>query len=241
MRRQRALVGVAGMLVTGLLHSLLFVVAMWGDYSPLHPRPSELFGAGANAGAPEGQSRDRMIMVQLGVSPTLEPAIPRESAVLLQPVRVSTMLEITGPDALPVKPLVASIEGESEQASEADLIARTRLAGIYEGQIRARIERAWLRPREAIGEPQFNCRVSVRQHEDGSIEEIELEHCNGSWRWQMSLANAVFAAAPLPAPPDPNVFVDAFSIAFRSEGFREDQSDQGFETESSTNTVVVAR
>lgn len=42
------------------------------------------------------------------------------------------------------------------------------ISGRYVGQIQARIERAWLRPRTAIGAPIFQCQVQVDHESDES-------------------------------------------------------------------------
>jgi hypothetical protein len=160
-----------------------------------------------------------LIMVEL--QPAVQEARhPTESPILLEKVRAPGMLAVTGPDVLPVAPLFSSEQGEAAEASEADLVARTQLVGLYERQIRARIERAWLRPREPIGrqagnpiqtEDRFRCRVMIRQDEQGAIREVELQRCNGSARWQKSLTDAIFSSSPLPAPPNPRVFAENFS------------------------------
>lgn len=219
MRTQRTIVGVLGVAATVLLHSLLLAVAVWGDSTELRARLPEQVGAGANVGTPEGSSQERLIMVEL--QPAVQEARhPTESPILLEKVRAPGMLAVTGPDVLPVAPLFSSEQGEAAEASEADLVARTQLVGLYERQIRARIERAWLRPREPIGrqagnpiqtEDRFRCRVMIRQDEQGAIREVELQRCNGSARWQKSLTDAIFSSSPLPAPPNPRVFAENFS------------------------------
>lgn len=118
-------------------------------------------------------------------------------------------------------------------------MARTQLAGLYEGQIRARIERAWLRPREPIGEDKFACRVLIRQSAQGVISEIEVQQCNGSDRWQRSLTDAIFAASPLPAPPNPQVFADSFSMRFEASAYSDGAPAGLYESESRVAAQVT--
>lgn len=97
--------------------------------------------------------------------------------------------------------------------------ARSALVGLYMGQIDARIERAWRRPRTPINEGLFSCRVRIEQDSSGEVKEITLERCNGDARWQVSLVHAIQAASPLPAPSDPKVFKRVIRMGFRSEPY----------------------
>jgi hypothetical protein len=93
------------------------------------------------------------------------------------------------------------------------------LYGRYLGQIHARIDRAWLRPRTAIGAPIFQCQVQMDQDSSGRVQEVTLLECNGDARWQLSLVHAIQAASPLPAPPDPAVFVHHVLLGFRATAY----------------------
>jgi hypothetical protein len=106
------------------------------------------------------------------------------------------------------------------------------LYGRYLGQLQARIERAWLRPRTEIGAASFSCRARIEQNPRGNVVGIKLDHCNGSQRWQQSLVSAIRTASPLPAPPDPSVYADRLWLSFRSENFRAGGSAEGFEPEA---------
>lgn len=93
------------------------------------------------------------------------------------------------------------------------------LYGRYLGQIQARIERAWLRPRTAIGSPLFQCQVRIAQNHDGEVGDVTLQRCNGTLKWQESLVSAVDEASPLSAPPNPAVFTSHVVLVFRSMGY----------------------
>ena len=74
---------------------------------------------------------------------------------------------------------------------------RQFLFGRYIGQITARIERAWLRPRTPIENAFFACRVRITQDRNGIVQEIELViRCNGTPQWQTSLVQAIESALP---------------------------------------------
>ncbi len=205
-----------GIAATLLLHSMLLAVAIWGAGVKKIARLPDAVGAGANSGNPYGSSSERMIVVQRSPdisNPAPQPAVsPQLVAALPQP----SMLQITGPDAIPLPPLEFEEDGEPMEASDADLIARTKLAGLYESQIRARIERAWTQPGERQTAPFYSCRVKVRQQRDGRVENVTLDSCEGSFAWLESLVQAIYSASPLPGPPHPGVFANSFSMMFRS-------------------------
>jgi hypothetical protein len=101
--------------------------------------------------------------------------------------------------------------------------------GRYLGQIQARIERAWLRPRGAIGAPIFQCQVQVDQDGVGRVQEVMLLECNGGSPWQLSLVHAIELASPLPAPSDPAVFVHHILLEFRAVAYSPGASAQLYE------------
>jgi TonB C terminal len=227
-RAGRSSIPILGVFGTVLVHLLLLAPVLWGGGAAKPPRPPDRMGASANAGAPVGSSSERMILIDL----TMEVREKSENTsngilpVLIQP---TSLLKVLGPDSLPMKPLVSSPDGEAVQTTEADLIARTQLVGLYEGQIRARIERGWLRPRSVLPEEHFDCRVKISQDARGNIVQVALQECPGPAAWQDSIVRAVKSASPLPAPPDPAVFVDAFQMSFHSRGFVEGSPEEGFE------------
>ena len=104
--------------------------------------------------------------------------------------------------------------------------------GRYLGQIHARIDRAWRRPRTAIGAPIFQCRVQLNQDTLGRVEEVTLLECNGDASWQLSLVHAIEAASPLPAPPTPAVFSPRVLIAFRAMAYASGASAELYESPS---------
>jgi TonB C terminal len=108
---------------------------------------------------------------------------------------------------------------------------RTAMLGRYMGQINARIERAWIRPRTSVESGQFACRAKITQAKNGAVLEIELQDCNGDGRWQASLAHAIESASPLPAPPDPEVFSRVVILDLTALPFSQGGDSTGFEPE----------
>jgi CHASE2 domain-containing sensor protein len=86
----------------------------------------------------------------------------------------------------------------------------------YFGQILARIDRAWMRPSIPVGAKRFNCEARIEQDPAGNVVEVLLEQCNGTPEWQVSLVHAIQSASPLPAPPDPALFMRAIHMSFRA-------------------------
>jgi outer membrane biosynthesis protein TonB len=228
MRLQRQAISVVCVGATLLAHVLLLTPMLWGGAASNSPRQPDAAGANANAGSPQGMSTERLILIDLGSS-TREPAPPEHTAHLPQPMAAPTLVQILGPDSLPMPPIMVDPEGESAQISSADLIARTQLAGIYESQIRARIERAWRRPRTGLADDLFQCQVKVWQDAQGNVLRVSLQECEGTQAWFDSMINAVQAASPLPAPPNPTVFMESFQMSFTSVTYKEGINEQGFD------------
>jgi hypothetical protein len=103
--------------------------------------------------------------------------------------------------------------------------------GRYVGQIDARIQRAWLRPRTSIVSGSFFCRVRIAQERSGHVQEIEILKCNDDPSWQLSLVHAIQSASPLPAPPDPGVFRPMLTLEFSSPPYSPGEDAAGFEPE----------
>jgi TonB-like protein len=174
------------------------------------------------------------------VSPTVERLAPLEPRDLAsRGVELPDLpVVVLSPDPTPAAQDDPQSEDGSPVASDHQA-QHALLYGRYLGQVQARIERAWTRPRSEIGAPQFSCRARIAQDRKGSVVDIRLDHCNGAPRWQQSLESAIRTASPLPAPPDPSVYADRLWLTFHSEGFRQDGSPDGFEPED-RRTLVAA-
>jgi hypothetical protein len=131
--------------------------------------------------------------------------------------RSASALSMRSQPRLPLRPIRVNLADlPDHSAADPGLAA---LYGRYMGQIHARIDRAWLRPREAIGAPMFRCKVELWQRRDGSVRSITLQRCNGTMQWQQSLVQGISAASPLPAPPNPAVFAHQLELHFEATAF----------------------
>jgi hypothetical protein len=146
--------------------------------------------------------------------------------------RLSTSLSLTPigvTDPLPPLRLSPPVGVSSSSAQPDGQSGLGAPYGRYLGQIRARIDRAWLRPRSAIGAPIFQCQVQVDQDSEGRVQEVTLLECNGPTPWQLSLVHAIQAASPLPAPSDPSLFVHHVLLAFRAVAYSSGQPAELYE------------
>jgi colicin import membrane protein len=120
----------------------------------------------------------------------------------------------------------AKAKQERERAaSEGDLrrrlaaeerLAAAQSSGLQDqwvAQIQARIQRAWIRPPSA--KPGIDCTVEVVQVPGGEVVSAHVAGCNGDAAVQQSIEAAVFRASPLPAPPDPSLFVRNLEVRFK--------------------------
>lgn len=76
-----------------------------------------------------------------------------------------------------------------------------RLIGLYLGQVRARITRAWETMHQNSYPPLPDCTVRVVQSGRGEVLEVTAMDCDLKGPDRLRLFQAVRAAAPLPAPP----------------------------------------
>ncbi len=146
-------------------------------------------------------------------------------------IAIPTLAKITVDASLAAVSIPAlSDSNEAHEASgDADSATQTVLLGRYVGQIDARIERAWRRPRTPVQGGDFSCRVKITQNATGAVQEIALEHCNGGPRWQLSLVQAIELASPLPAPPDPRVFTRVLRMNFRAQQYSPQSLQEDYE------------
>lgn len=145
-----------------------------------------------------------------------------------------------------VESQVPSADSETESSpggSEAG-VDHARLVGIYSGQIRARVERVWERPRTPMNEggsfrrasnaaEYFQCQVRIVQDTEGNVQALFLPHCNGTTAWQNSLRIAIQRASPLPAPPSRKVFSRVITLNFVERDSIAGETNEIYETGSS--------
>jgi hypothetical protein len=213
------------------LHALLLTPILFGAGKHPHTTP-DAPGTTTNADRPGADGA--MIVELISEANGATTASARTAVIPLSPSPDSFRPPAVD---LPV-PELADIETDGEGSSSApapgDESLAAHLYGMYVGQISARIERAWLKPRTFPGADQFMCRVQVLQNASGEVLAVTLSSCNGDARWQSSLVRAIQTASPLPAAPDPRVFKRRIALQFGSDAFVAGGSAEGFEPEVRT-------
>ena len=83
----------------------------------------------------------------------------------------------------------------------------------YVKLIEQKVESKWLRP-TALN-PDQSCEVYVRQTASGNVISVNLNKCSNDVAFKNSIERAVWAASPLPPPPNPEVFDNEIHFTFR--------------------------
>ena len=107
----------------------------------------------------------------------------------------------------------AELRQSLDQEMQRDSAQASTAVTTWQGQIAARIERAWDIPQSA--KPGLKCELLVTQVPGGEVTSAKVLSCNGDDVVKQSLVNAAFKASPLPPPPDPSVFQRQLDITFR--------------------------
>lgn len=139
---------------------------------------------------------------------------PSEPVKRAEPVKPSPQ-----PSAPAMDPARAAAEAELQAAlAEEERVVALRASGLaaqWSAAIRARIERAWIRPDSA--RPGLDCTVAVTQAPGGTVLRVAVRDCNGDEAVRQSIEDAVLRASPLPAPPDPALFERELILRFRPD------------------------
>jgi hypothetical protein len=231
---------VCGAVAVLLIHAVL-VLPFVLNLSLASPRRPNTTDAGATAFASTAEPEMTVVFIDepTPATSTSPPKPPPLASRGVTPPDVQLVVLSPDPSAAAANVQSAdSTDVQEDTASSAEAAEHARLYGRYLGQLQARIERAWMRPRSEIGAPQFSCRTRIQQDRRGAVVEVTLDHCNGTERWQKSLVSAIRTASPLPAPPDASAYADILWLSFSSEGFEEGGSTQGFEPEASQTELV---
>jgi hypothetical protein len=256
-RGSTSLIGVAGTL---LLHALALQSALLGTRVQ-KVRVPEVQGPGATLIQAETEPAETLILLDLPrASMTGELRLEESASRGLAPRNMQ--VTVISPDATPHVDIPAEKLDESE-SSEAtvdsgDPASRAMLFGRYTGQINARIERAWRRPRTPVNsdagsprEPEshtsgvplmedtFRCQVRIIQDGHGVVQEIQLLSCNGSLAWQRSLIAAILMASPLPAPPSPTVFTHTLTMSFEGLAYNSTRLADEYELEERPSMLAA--
>ncbi len=234
-------ISVLALIATTLLHAVLILPAFLTFSLTKSKVPSRL-GAAASASTAHEEPVMTVILIN-------DPAVGQLHPVEVKPLPSRGVAPLDLPVVvLSPKPTVAgraSVNDDSppsEAASDeaaGDQVQHALLFGRYLTQIQARIERAWLRPRSAIGASSFSCSLRILQDHTGNVLEIAFQQCNGTRRWRDSLASAIHTASPLPVPPDTGLSTDVLSLVFASDGFRPRESTEGFEPDDRMSLALI--
>jgi hypothetical protein len=234
------LLGIVG---TVLLHVLVVQTIVLGTSTRKTLAPTTQ-GLASTANAAGAESEMTLVVVQ-PVEATNSKDSLFEEFLSRGSVLKDMPIALVSPDPAPAlsfreQQLADDADAESP-VNSGDPAGQAQLFGIYSGQIQARIERVWRRPRTpvnqdsthpgALGEEAFRCQVRIIQDTMGNVQEVLLPQCNGSAAWQRSLVVAIQQASPLPAPPSPTVFTNALTMTFTGFEYRPGALSDDYEIE----------
>jgi hypothetical protein len=231
---------VIGVLGTILLHSLVVPSALLGSKGR-QTHPPELREASARLKS-SVDAEEGLVLITL---PTIANSTREDVQVISSLPTLSKLTAVVPvnpdpPALLNIEILTLGEEQASQSTADAgDGAEQARLFGIYTGQIQARIERIWRRPRSPVNEnaspvapatdESFQCQAQIVQDAKGSVLEILLLRCSGSLAWQRSLVTAIQQASPLPAPPSASVFSHSITLNFLALAYVPGSPDDDYE------------
>lgn len=220
------LIGLSGTLILHGLGVSIFIP------TPLthEKRPPDF--AGTSASQSVTAPADELVLLTIDGSKKND-SEPAAIAIDLRSQLTQSAVPLALPDQMPVIDLsIADSDAENAAQSNAnpgDAELRAQMFGRYTGQISARIERAWEKPKSPVNvvvstegsraavdpDPsRFVCQVQIRQDEQRNVQEVLLLACNGTEAWRHSLVVAINQSSPLPAPPIPTVFKRELTMTF---------------------------
>lgn len=245
-----------GLVGTLALHAFLFQTIVLGSRAH-KTRPPEIQGAGATLLHSDAEASMTIVVVQMPGSMRRDEDLLEDIASLGAAPK-DLPIALASPDPLPsidIDSSDQSADKDSEAAHDSgDPAVRAALFGRYTGQIDARIQRAWRRPRSPItatvslplqdklgGTESFKCLTKIIQDAQGYVQEVLLLKCNGTPEWQHSLVVAINQSSPLPAPPSPTVFTNALTLTFESRAYASGSTADEYEPQFQrlTQTAVA--
>jgi hypothetical protein len=241
-----------GVIGTLLIHALIIPSVYMGSRGP-KVRPPQIQESTSLAKS-NADSTDNLVLITLPTNSSASDAMSRDMSLQLSAIKLAAVsrVEVDPPALLDVELLPLSedqpalVAGTGEDSAE-----QARLRGIYSGQIRARIERIWRRPRTPISEgvnggipgisnESFQCQVQIVQDANGLVQEVLLPRCVGSPAWQRSLVTAIQRASPLPAAPSPRVFTRSIVLDFVGVPYVTGSPEDEYEIEEKPALAVAA-
>jgi hypothetical protein len=249
---------------TLLVHALVFQSVLLGTRAH-KVRPPDAQGPGATLIKSASEPAEALILVEL-------PSVDMKTQALSEDLASegsapkNLLVTMISPDALPHIDIPADKLDDNAETNASvdsgDPAGRALLFGRYSGQIQARIERAWRRPRSPINpvsegdhashdgtakspgdsslaDDSFRCQVRILQDGHGAVQEVQLLSCNGTVTWQQSLVTAILSASPLPAPPDPTVFTHSLTMTFEGQTYVAGSSSDGYDIDRTADVPVM--
>ena len=231
-----------GAIGTLLMHGLIIESVHWGVTGhKRHPPETATYGRAGDSspGSPENLA----LLTLLDNSSSKLNAIQNiiSAPLSLSKIALKTNIIRDVPPVLDVETLALEDEHPIKSIDNGgDNAEKLRLLGIYTGQIQARIERVWRRPRTPVNgsaenqssltdAASFQCEAQIVQDSTGDVQEILLPRCNGSPEWQRSLVLAIQQASPLPAPPSEKVFSRSITLQFLGLAYTQGDSNGEYE------------
>jgi TonB C terminal len=233
-----------GIFSTVVLHALVIQSVPFGSWSP-KAKPPEIQES-ANALKSKTDSAEGLVLITL---PTMAYSIQTAPQNLvsslpdLRKIKIKSPTDVD-PPGLPNFEALALSEDQSSRptSGNGDDTEQARLFGIYTGQIQARIDRVWRRPRTPINEStaekkptsadeSFQCEAQIVQDARGNVQEIMLPRCNGSAAWRRSLVLAIQQSSPLPAPPSAKIFQYSITLSFVGLQYGSGEPEEDYEFE----------
>lgn len=253
---------VIGLIGTLLLHAVILPSVLLGSHRQ-NVRSPDAQGPGATLIQSVHEPRESLVLidiptVDMATKPLLEDLASAGSAAK------NPMVTVLSPDPLPHVEIPADSQDDVPDPPAApdrgDPAARAVLFGRYSGQIQARVERAWRRPRSPVSDGghlaqfpaagaadgaqtdhSFRCQVRILQDPHGAVQEVQMLECNGSISWQQSLVTAILSASPLPVPPNPSVFTRALTMTFEAQAYSPGSLPDEYEIESMQSISEIGR
>jgi hypothetical protein len=231
-----------GLFATVLLHLFIAAPVVLG-FAAHKSRPKTPDGVGSVAFASQGEQVESMILLDLSAFYASEeqdlkkPDMDAEG-ILLEELKLQLVsLDPKPPAELPIDQADLA---ETENVATGDPAGNAALFGRYMGQVSARIERAWMRPRTAIDGGRFECRARIIQDRQGNVGSIELQGCGTDETWRRSLTSAILRASPLSAPPEPWLFTDTVTLSFSADQYVAGKTPE-YQYEPVTSRVAALR
>ena len=107
----------------------------------------------------------------------------------------------------------AELHARLAAEEHAEALRASGVVTAWTNSIRAKVERAWLKPPSVTAA--LDCAVRVTQVPGGEVVSVNILQCNAEASVRESIEAAVYRASPLPQPPDASIFERVIEFRFR--------------------------